>query len=70
MTVTETLTVDTITERRIAKTIDHSLLKPELTVDESSPGARSPPPTTSPRCVAARSTSNAAATRWPARMSS
>ena len=34
MTVTETLTVDTITERKIAKTIDHSLLKPELTVDD------------------------------------
>ena len=50
MTVTETLTVETITERRIAKTIDHSLLKPELTVDDVLAGARSPPPTTSPRC--------------------
>jgi deoxyribose-phosphate aldolase len=27
-------TVDTITEEKVAKTIDHSLLRPELTVDE------------------------------------
>ena len=32
MTVTEPFTVETVTERQIAKTIDHSLLKPELTV--------------------------------------
>ena len=34
MTITETFTAETITEQRIAKTIDHSLLKPELTVDD------------------------------------
>ena len=34
MTITEHITVDTVTEERIAKTIDHSLLKPELTVDD------------------------------------
>ena len=34
MTVVEPYAVETITERRVAKTIDHSLLKPELTVDE------------------------------------
>jgi deoxyribose-phosphate aldolase len=32
MTTTETYTVETISEERVAKTIDHSLLKPELTV--------------------------------------
>jgi len=32
--MTETFTVDNVTVRQIAKTIDHSLLKPELTVDE------------------------------------
>ena len=30
----EQWTVDTITEERVARTIDHSLLRPELTVDE------------------------------------
>jgi deoxyribose-phosphate aldolase len=34
MTITETYTIETITEQRVAKTIDHSLLKPELTVDD------------------------------------
>ena len=34
MTVVEPYTVDTITEQRVAKTIDHSLLKPELTIDD------------------------------------
>ena len=34
MTLTEPLTVDTVTVERVAKTIDHSLLKPELTIDE------------------------------------
>jgi deoxyribose-phosphate aldolase len=34
MTLTETFTAETITEQRVAKTIDHSLLKPELTVDD------------------------------------
>jgi deoxyribose-phosphate aldolase len=29
-----TYTVETITTRKVAKTIDHSLLKPELTIDE------------------------------------
>ena len=30
----DTWTVETITEEKVAKTIDHSLLRPELTVDE------------------------------------
>jgi deoxyribose-phosphate aldolase len=34
MTVTEHQTAETITVERVAKTIDHSLLKPELTVDD------------------------------------
>ena len=34
MTITEHYTAETITVARVAKTIDHSLLKPELTVDE------------------------------------
>ncbi len=34
MTATEQLTAETITVERVAKTIDHSLLRPELTVDE------------------------------------
>ena len=34
MTITETFTAETISEQRIARTIDHSLLKPELTVDD------------------------------------
>jgi deoxyribose-phosphate aldolase len=34
MTITENFTAQTITEARVAKTIDHSLLKPELTVDD------------------------------------
>ena len=34
MTITEIYTAVTITEQRVAKTIDHSLLKPELTVDD------------------------------------
>jgi len=34
MTVVEPYAVDTITEQRVAKTIDHSLLKPELTIDD------------------------------------
>ena len=33
-------TVDTITEEKVAKTIDHSLLRPELTVDEVLAGCR------------------------------
>jgi deoxyribose-phosphate aldolase len=32
--MTDRWTVDTITEEKVAKTIDHSLLRPELTVDE------------------------------------
>jgi deoxyribose-phosphate aldolase len=32
--MTDRWTVETITEEKVAKTIDHSLLKPELTVDE------------------------------------
>jgi deoxyribose-phosphate aldolase len=32
--MTDRWSVDTITEEKVAKTIDHSLLKPELTVDE------------------------------------
>ena len=32
--MTDQWTVDTITEEKVAKTIDHSLLRPELTVDE------------------------------------
>jgi deoxyribose-phosphate aldolase len=32
--MTDRWTVDNITEEKVAKTIDHSLLKPELTVDE------------------------------------
>ncbi|HEY8093642.1 MAG TPA: deoxyribose-phosphate aldolase [Acidimicrobiales bacterium] len=32
MTMTETFTATTITRQKVAKTIDHSLLKPELTV--------------------------------------
>ena len=34
MTAAEQLTAETITVERVAKTIDHSLLRPELTVDE------------------------------------
>lgn len=34
MSATTTYTVETITVEKVAKTIDHSLLKPELTVDE------------------------------------
>jgi deoxyribose-phosphate aldolase len=34
MTIAEPYSADTITEQRVAKTIDHSLLKPELTVDD------------------------------------
>jgi deoxyribose-phosphate aldolase len=34
VTVAEPYTVQTISDRRVAKTIDHSLLKPELTVAE------------------------------------
>ena len=34
MPATATYTVDTITVEKVAKTIDHSLLKPELTLDE------------------------------------
>jgi deoxyribose-phosphate aldolase len=34
MTTTEHFTPETITVERVAKTIDHSLLKPELTVDD------------------------------------
>lgn len=34
MTITEPFDIWTISERRVAKTIDHSLLKPELTVDD------------------------------------
>jgi deoxyribose-phosphate aldolase len=34
VTATEQLTAETITVERVAKTIDHSLLRPELTVDE------------------------------------
>lgn len=34
MTITEPYTAETITVERVAKTIDHSLLKPELTVAE------------------------------------
>ena len=32
--MTDRWTVDTITEEKVAKTIDHSLLRPELTLDE------------------------------------
>src|SRR5512132_4517850 len=32
--MTDRWTVDTSTEEKVAKTIDHSLLRPELTVDE------------------------------------
>jgi deoxyribose-phosphate aldolase len=38
MSTTELYTVETITEERVAKTIDHSLLKPELTVDDVAAG--------------------------------
>ena len=34
MSLTDQFTVETVTVRQIAKTIDHSLLKPELTVAE------------------------------------
>ena len=34
MTVTEPWTAENVTVERIAKTIDHSLLKPELTIDD------------------------------------
>ena len=55
-------TVETITVERVAKTIDHSLLKPELTVADVLAGCDSPPATTSPPCAAGRSTCCAAAT--------
>jgi deoxyribose-phosphate aldolase len=38
--MTDRWTVDTITEEKVAKTIDHSLLRPELTVDEVLAGCR------------------------------
>ena len=34
MTITRSYTAETVDERTIAKAIDHSLLKPELTIDE------------------------------------
>ena len=41
------ISIDTLTERDIAKTIDHSLLKPELDDGSSRTAAGSPRPTTS-----------------------
>ena len=71
MTVTDrSYTVETITGQQVAKTIDHSLLKPELTVADVLAGCESPPRTTSPPCAAGRSTSCAAATPSPAPTSS
>jgi deoxyribose-phosphate aldolase len=38
--MTDTWTVETITVEKVAKTIDHSLLRPELTVEEVAAGCR------------------------------
>ena len=46
-----TLNSNTITYEQLAKVIDHSLLRPELTEADVIAGANWPPVTTLPRCV-------------------
>ena len=49
-----TLSIDALTYRDIAKTIDHSLLRPELDDAFVGPAASWPPPTTWRRCASGR----------------
>src|SRR4029453_15708039 len=52
--MTDRWTVEAITEEKVAKTIDHSLLRPELTLEEALPGwalaapSQVPPPGPTP----------------------
>ena len=70
MTITRSYTAETVDERTIAKAIDHSLLKPELTIDEVVAGCDGLRRMTWPRSAHGHSTSFAASRPLPAATSS